>query len=184
MGAAERSSAAGGRHGEEGAAAGEALTADGVEGGLGPPLEALAQLQRVLLLVQQRVRRAVHGPAPGPAGPFPLFRALPPGVLPEILDFPFRETSPGLAAGTAGRGGGPGPGWGCYPGEGPWGGGSPALPALGRAEQSRAEKEVLSFTSLPRYPSSGHAGAGGARGKPVPCGGTGGSHSGVTCLWP
>ena len=49
------------------------LTADGVEGGLGPPLEALAQLQRMILLVQQRVRRAVHGPAPArpvPAGPF------------------------------------------------------------------------------------------------------------------
>lgn len=49
------------------------LLADGVEGGLGPPLEALAQLQRVVLLVQQRVRRAVHGPAPArpvPAGPF------------------------------------------------------------------------------------------------------------------
>lgn len=135
-----RSSAAGGRDGEEGAAAGEALTADGVEGGLGPPLEALAQLQRVLLLVQQRVRRAVHGPAPGPAGPFPLFRALPPGVLPEILDFPFRETSPGLAAGTAGRGGDPGPGWGCCPGEDSRGGGSLALPALGRAEQGTARR--------------------------------------------
>lgn len=44
------------------------LTADGVEGGLGVPLEALAQLQRVLLLVQQRVRRAVHGPVNKPGG--------------------------------------------------------------------------------------------------------------------
>lgn len=149
-GRGRRSSAAGGRDasGEEEAAAGEALTADGVEGGLGPPLEALAQLQRVLLLVQQRVRRAVHGPAPGPAGPFPLLRALPPGVLPEILGFPFREPSPGLAAGTAGRGGRPGLGWGCCPGEGPRGGGSPALPALGRAGQ-----EGISFSSLPGYPS-------------------------------
>ncbi|XP_070615084.1 phosphopantothenate--cysteine ligase isoform X2 [Erythrolamprus reginae] len=37
------------------------VVADGVEGGLRVPLEALAQLQGTLLLVQHRVRRAVHG---------------------------------------------------------------------------------------------------------------------------
>lgn len=102
-GAVEGAAVAGpGREGE-----GVALTADGVEGGLGPPLEALAQLQRVLLLVQQRVCRAVHGPGPVPSRSgrsLPLLRALPPGALPGAECS--RETAPGLAAaaGTAGRG--------------------------------------------------------------------------------
>lgn len=58
-------------------------------------------------------------------------------------------TLSGLAAGTAGRGGGPGPGWGCCPGEGPRGGGNPELPALGRAGPGRAGGAFLSFLFLP-----------------------------------
>lgn len=45
------------------AAAGCGLTADGVEGGPRPILEALPKPQAVLLAVQQRVGRPVHGPA-------------------------------------------------------------------------------------------------------------------------
>lgn len=59
-------------------------------------------------------------------------------------------TLSGLAAGTAGRGGGPGQGWGCCPGEGPQRGGSPALPALGRAGPGRTGGAFLSFPSLRR----------------------------------
>lgn len=80
------------------------LTADGVEEGLGPPLEALAQLQRVLLFVQQRVRRAVHGPSSVPFLPsrsLPLLRALPPGALPGAECS--RETAPGPAAADTAR---------------------------------------------------------------------------------
>lgn len=61
------------------------------------------------------------------------------------------------------------------------GGGSAALPALGSVGQGRAGG--LRFPSLPGYPSPGRAEAGAAAGKPVPCGWTGGSHRGVTCLW-
>lgn len=118
------------------------LTADGVEGGLGPPLEALAQLQRMILLVQQRVRRAVHGPAPArpvPAGPF-----LSSARRVRCRPAPFRAPS---AAGKALRGRrrrvrseGPGAERGCGPpgrGKGT-GGGSAALSALGRAGRSGA----------------------------------------------
>lgn len=40
---------------------GRSLTANGMEGGPRPFLEALPEPQAVLLTVQQRVRRAVHG---------------------------------------------------------------------------------------------------------------------------
>lgn len=40
---------------------GRSLTANSVEGGPRPFLEALPEPQAVLLTVQQRVRRAVHG---------------------------------------------------------------------------------------------------------------------------
>lgn len=86
--------------------------------------------------------------APLPARPVPSLSSVRcrPASSRKFLTFPSGNLS-GLAAGTAGRGGGPGPGWGCCPGEGPRGGGSPALPALGRAGQGRAGGAFLSFLS-------------------------------------
>lgn len=179
---------------------GMALTADRVEGGLGPPLEALAQLQRVLLLVQRRARRAVHVPSPVPSPPLPsrpgrslpLLRALPPGALPGAECS--RESAPGPpAAGTAGRG---------EARRGPWTEQGLLCPRRGRGSPKGRPSEERWEPGAPRPPGGRAGGAfpAGIRGAAVaaptptplreqlsagsrfPGGRSAGLHRGITCL--
>ena len=110
------------------------LTADGVEGGPRPLLEALPEPQAVLLAVQQRVGRPVHGPTRA---------SRPPGSPPGA--------APARAAGAGVRGS-------RAPGRA-LGGARGAEPAPTRAGQKRARANASGRGTTLRRPDGGTSGA-------------------------